>query len=66
LARRLGAEKGTSDHATLIERAYRTVLSRPPTATELQAGQSFLLAHPDGLKRLSHVLLCLNELVYLD
>ena len=66
LARRLGAERGTGDHAALIERAYRTVLSRPPTATELQAGQSFLLAHPDGLKRLSHVLLCLNELVYLD
>jgi mono/diheme cytochrome c family protein len=66
LSRRLRAENGTSDQATLIEHAYRTVLSRPPTATEQQAAQSFLQAHPDGLKRLSHVLLCLNELIYLN
>jgi hypothetical protein len=66
LARRLGKGSGTSDHAQLIERAYRTVLSRPPTATEQQTAQRFLQAHPDGLKRLSHVLLCLNELIYLN
>jgi len=42
------------------------VLSRPPTASEQQTAQSFLQAHPDGLKRLSHVLLCLNELIYLN
>ena len=66
LARRLEAESGTSDHAKLIEHAYRTVLSRPPTATEQQTAQRFLQAHPDGLKRLAHVLLCLNELIYLN
>jgi hypothetical protein len=66
LARRLEAESGTSDHDKLIEHAYRTVLSRPPTATEQQMAKSFLQAHPDGLKRLAHVLLCLNELIYLN
>lgn len=66
LARRLGKEGGTGDHAKLIEHAYRTVLSRPPTAAEQRAAQSFLQAHPNGLKRLSHVLLCLNELIYLN
>ena len=61
-AARVMAEAGPSPEAQL-ERAYWLALGRPPEAGERAAGMSFLASQP--LAGLTHVLLNLNEFVYL-
>jgi hypothetical protein len=65
LARRAAAEAGT-DPAEQVETAYWLVLSRPPTDRQRQLGVEFLRGPGGGLAGLCHVLLNLNEFVYVD
>jgi hypothetical protein len=62
MADRVATEAGP-DPAAQIERAYRLALGRPPTPEELATGKDFLLKQP--LSGLTHVLLNLNEFIYL-
>ena len=62
LAARVAAEAGDS-HVARLERAYWLVLGRAPEAAERTAGLAFLESQP--LEGLAHVLLNLNEFVYL-
>jgi mono/diheme cytochrome c family protein len=66
----------SEDPAAAIDAAYRSILSRPPTAEERNDGQEFLrlqaatypagTAHEQALADFCHVLLCLNEFVYVE
>jgi hypothetical protein len=70
LARRL-IERVPGDDAARIDRAYRCLFGRPPRAEEVEIGRSFL-AHaaargPDAAWfDYAHLLLCSNELIYVD
>jgi hypothetical protein len=67
LADRLRREAG-ADQAAQVERAYRLVLCRPPTAYEKTTLLAFLKRQParDGLAQACRALLNLNEFVYPD
>ena len=58
LAARLAREGGG------IERAFALTLQRPPRPTELHAAQALLAS--EGMVRLCHALLNLNEAIYVD
>jgi hypothetical protein len=64
LADRVAAEAGT-DPDRVIDRAFRLTLSRPPTAEELAEMRSFVEKH-GSVADLCHVLLNLNEFLYVD
>jgi hypothetical protein len=72
LADRLRADvPGTGEDADRrrIDRAYRLLYGRPPTATEEQLGLSYLAAGDDRAApwcRYAQVLLAANELLYVD
>ena len=66
-ARRVAVEAG-DDAATRVQRAFQLALGRQPAAGELERGTKFLDA-PDREKALvnfCHVLLTLNEFIYVD
>ena len=60
--RRLTKEAKTD--ADRIDRAYKLILGRAPTAKELDRAQAFLKDSP--LSELCRALFNLNEFVYLD
>jgi hypothetical protein len=62
LAARLNREPASDEERIL--RAYRLVLGRQPTATELRLSREFLVQSP--LSELCRALFNLNEFVYLD
>ena len=62
MADRVASEAGASK-AAQVERVYRLALGRAPIASERTAGVEFLKDQP--LQGLTHVLLNLNEFVYL-
>ncbi len=65
-ARALAAqlERDVDSATARIERAYRLVLARPPSPTELRLGQDFLAHSP--LSELCRALFNVNEFIYLD
>jgi hypothetical protein len=70
LARRL-AEELPDDETARIDRVYRRLFARPPSAEEIEIGRSFLAqAAARGPAAawfdFAHVLLCSNEFVYID
>jgi hypothetical protein len=71
LARRL-IERVPGDAAARIDRTYRWLFARPPRAEEVDIGRSFLVcalaARGPGAAWFDyvHMLLCSNELVYID
>jgi hypothetical protein len=72
LAARLKSPSPESAEATAAK-AYRVVLSREPTPMELQRAKAFLEAASStpqsrdaALAELCHVLVCLNEFIYVD
>ena len=62
MADRVASEAGASKEAQ-VDRAYRLALGRAPSGAELATGVEFLKDQP--LQGLTHVLLNLNEFVYL-
>jgi hypothetical protein len=70
LAERLLGE-GPKDETARIQRAYRSLFSRPASGAEIEIAQQLLAqAVPDdsvtAWADLVHVLLCSNEFIYLD
>ncbi|HZW30346.1 MAG TPA: DUF1553 domain-containing protein, partial [Isosphaeraceae bacterium] len=70
LARRL-LDQVPGDETARIDRAYQWLFSRPPRAEEIAIGRSFLARAaargPDAAWfDYAHVLLCSNELIYID
>ena len=65
LARQL---ETVADTSVFVRSAYRSVLGRYPSASELRATQFFLLSRPGQEARLDlcHVLLNSNEFLYID
>lgn len=61
--RELAASRGDGNDA-FVQTAYRAILSRPPTGTELSLGAEFLSEqkHDEYI----HALLCCNEFLYLN
>ena len=66
LAKRVQAET-SGDAASQVQHLYLLVLSRPPRPEELEIGCELLAEkHPDALRRYCHLLLGLNELIYVN
>jgi hypothetical protein len=58
--------KSESDLPAAIERAYLLTVARKPTTTERDRMVAFVKSRPTGLADACHVLLCLNEFIYVD
>jgi hypothetical protein len=68
LAARIRLE--AADELTGIDRVYRLLYSRPPTAAEIRIGSKLLQqaggSTPAAWEQYCQVLLCANEFVYVD
>ena len=66
LAKRVQSEAG-NDPAAQVKRLYLLTLSRPPRAEELDIGLKLLGAeNPDALRHYCHLVLGLNEMIYVN
>jgi hypothetical protein len=74
-AQRLAARLGTTTPEAAVEKAYRIALGRAPTTDETTRMTGFIRRPSDGTKGgglatatadFCHVLLCLNEFIYVD
>ena len=66
LAKRVQTEAGDEPSAQ-VRRLYLLVLSRPPRAEELEIGLKLLGAeNPDALRHYCHLVLGLNEMIYVN
>ena len=66
LAQRVQAEAGDEPRAQ-VKRLYLLALSRPPRAEELKIGVKLLGAEtPDALRHYCHLVLGLNEMIYVN
>ena len=67
LAHRVATDAG-DDNSAQINRAFELTLSRPPTATEMDRGKTFLAVQDreKALVNFCHVLFTLNEFLYVD
>ena len=66
-AHRVVTEAG-DDNSARINRAFELTLSRPPTTTEMERGKTFLNVQDreKAFVNFCHVLLTLNEFIYVD
>ena len=66
-AHRVATEAG-DDNSARINRAFELTLSRPPTTTEMERGKTFLNVQDreKAFVNFCHVLLTLNEFIYVD
>ena len=66
LAKRVQSEAG-DEPAAQVKRLYLSTLSRPPRAEELAIGLKLLGAdNPDALRHYCHLVLGLNEMIYVN
>ena len=66
LAKRVQSEAG-DETAAQVKRLYLSTLSRPPRAEELAIGLKLLGAeNPDALRHYCHLVLGLNEMIYVN
>ena len=66
LAKRVQSEAG-EEPAAQVKRLYRLTLSRPPRAEELKIGLQLLSAEtPEVLRHYCHLILGLNEMIYVN
>jgi len=66
MAKRVQSEAG-DDPAAQVEQLYLLALSRPPRAEELEIGLKLLGAeNPDALRHYCHLVLGLNEMIYVN
>ena len=66
MAKRVQAEAGDEPTAQ-VKRLYLLTLSRPPRAEELDIGLKLLGAeNPDALRHYCHLVLGLNEMIYVN
>ena len=66
LAKRVQSEAG-EEPAAQVKRLYRLTLSRPPRAEELKIGLQLLGAEtPEALRHYCHLILGLNEMIYVN
>ena len=66
LAKRVKAEAAAEPTAQ-VRHLYLLALSRPPRPEELEIGRELLAGtHPDALRNYCHLLLGLNELIYVN
>lgn len=64
-ADRLKKEAG-EDQSRQINLAFQLTLSRPPSATELDAALSFIKQSPEGMRDFAHAIFNLNEFAYIQ
>ena len=66
MAKRVQSEAG-DDLAAQVQRLYLLVFSRPPRTEELEIGLKLLGAkNPDALRHYCHLVLGLNEMIYVN